>query len=36
MLQYEASKRLSAEQLSQHQFLTQNINEFQKINIKQV
>jgi hypothetical protein len=36
MLQYDASKRLSAEQLSQHQFLTKNINEFQKINIKQV
>ena len=36
MLQYDASKRLSAEQLSHHQFLTKNINEFQKINLKQV
>ena len=36
MLQYDASKRLSAEQLSQHQFLTKNINKFQKINLKQV
>ena len=36
MLQYDASKRLNAEQLSQHQFLTKNINEFQKVSLKQV
>ena len=36
MLQYDASKRLSAEELSQHQFLKKNIKDFQRINLKQV
>ena len=36
MLQYDSKKRLNAEQLSQHPFLTKDYRDFQRINTKQV
>ena len=33
MLQYKANKRLTAEQLSRHDFLNRNVNTFKKINL---
>ena len=36
MLQYNAKKRLSAEELSRHHFLTKNIKEFKNIDLNQV
>ena len=36
MLQYDGSKRLNAEELSKHAFLTKDVRNFTKINIRQV
>ena len=36
MLQYDPSRRLSAEQLSRHDFLTKNVKDFKQINLKKV
>jgi len=36
MLQYEATDRLSAEQLSRHAFLTKNVSQFKKIDLKKI
>ena len=36
MLQYEEKNRLNAEQLSQHNFLTKNVKEFNKINLDEI
>ena len=36
MLQYSADKRLTASQLSRHTFLTKNVNQFKKIDLKQI
>ena len=36
MLQYDSSHRLTCEQLSTHPFLTKNIRDFHKINLRQV
>ena len=36
MLQYNALKRLSAEQLSKHHFLTKNLNEFEPIDVQKI
>ena len=36
MLQYESDNRLSAEELAKHPFLTKRVNDFTKINTKQV
>ena len=36
MLQYKGAKRMSAEELSKHPFLTKNINSFSRINTRKV
>ena len=36
MLQYNGQKRLSANELSRHAFLTKNVKDFEPINVKQV
>ena len=36
MLQYNAEKRLNANELARHHFLTKNIKDFEPINVKQV
>ena len=36
MLQYSAKKRLSAEELSRHAFLTKNVKDFQKLDLRKV
>jgi serine/threonine protein kinase len=36
MLQYESHKRLNCEQLAKHDFLTKNIKDFHKIDVKKV
>ena len=36
MLQYKASDRLSAEQLSRHAFLTKEVSQFKKIDLKKI
>ena len=36
MLQYEASDRLTAEQLSRHAFLTKPVSQFKKIDLKKI
>ena len=36
MLQYDSEKRLSAAQLSEHNFLKKNVSEFKKIDINEL
>ena len=36
MLQYEGNKRLKAEQLSRHAFLTKDVKQFKKINLNEI
>jgi serine/threonine protein kinase len=36
MLQYEAQRRLTADQLSRHEFLTKNVKDFKPIDLKKV